>query len=181
MHSPLFLITLTVVLSCQSGRGAETLAPDSASASQLAKGPKVRYRDIATLKYGGKGLTGANSRSWPTGFTVIRIDPCDQQRSRVAVSGAFLLDKPNPANLRLAVKDHQGKLHLPTVHSVASATGKTRRVITLMCEFALPERDIHELVIQRRILVATANLGMVTARVIIDEDEEELLEGYGQP
>ncbi|NQT14191.1 MAG: hypothetical protein HQ582_15660 [Planctomycetes bacterium] len=99
----------------------------------------------------------------------------------MAVSGAFSLDKPKEANLRVAAKDRDGKLHLPIVQSVASAKGKKRRVITVLCQFALAEKDIHELVVQRRVLVTTVNLGMITARVIIDEDEEENLLGILQP
>jgi len=143
--------------------------------TQSAEGPKACYLNIATLKYEGAGLTGCSSRSSPTGFTVVRIDSADPKKPRVAVSGAFLLAKPKEANLRVAARDHDGKLHPPIVQSVASAMGKKRRVITMVCEFALPEKDIHELVIQRRVLVTTANLGMVNARVIIEDEEEELI------
>ena len=179
-HRRIFLIAVTLVLSCQSGRGGEMGAADIAAASQRAEGPKVCYCDIATLKYEGASLTGASSESWPTGFTVIRIGVPDQQPTRLAVSGSFSVDKPKEANLHVAAKDHEGNLHLPTVQSVESATGKKRRVVTLLCEFALPEKDIHDLVIQRRLLVTTVNLGIVTAWVIIDEDEEEasLLGGF---
>lgn len=45
--------------------------------------------------------------------------------------------------------------------------------MTLLCEFGLPETEIHQLAIQRRVIVASATFGMVTARVIIDEDEDE--------
>lgn len=141
--------------------------------TQSAEGLEACYLNIATLEYEGAGLTACSSKSSPTGFTVVRIDSADPKKLQVAVSGAFLLDKPKEANLRIAAKDHGGKLHLPIVQSVASAMGNKRRVITVLCEFALPENDIHQMVIQRRVLVGTVNLGMITARVIIDEDEEE--------
>ncbi len=180
-HRRVSLIALTVILSCQSGRGGETGVADSESSSPRSEGPKACYIDIATLKYEGGCLTGASSESWPTGFTVLRMDAPDQERSSLAISGAFSVDKPKEANIRVAAKDHEGMLHLPTAQSVASATGKKRRVITLLCEFALTESDIRELLIQRRVLVTTANVGMVTARVIVDEDEEESLEGLMEP
>ena len=45
-----------------------------------------RFLDVATLKYEVGRLTGANSASWATGFTITRIDVLDQQRTRLAVS-----------------------------------------------------------------------------------------------
>ncbi len=178
-HRLIFLIGLTLVLSWQPGLGGETVVTDTAS--QRAEEPEVGYLEVATFKYEGGRLTGANSESWLTGFTVIRIAVPDQQRTQLSVSGAFLVDKPKETNLRVVAKDHEGKLYLPSVQSVVSATGKKRRVVTLLCEFELPERDIHQLAIQRRVIVTTANLGLVTARVIIDEDEEESRLGIYEP
>ena len=172
-HRLIFLIGLPLVLSWQPGLGGETGVTDSSSASQRPEEPEVGYLEVATFKYEGGRLTGANSESWLTGFTVIRIAVPDQQRTQLAVSGAFSVDKPRDSNLRVVAKDHEGKLHLPSVQSVASATGQKRRVVTLLCEFGLPEEDIHQLVVQRKVIVTTANLGSVTARVIIDEDEEQ--------
>ncbi len=172
-HRLIFLIGLTLVLSWQPGLGGETVVTDSASASQRAEEPGVDYLEVATFKYEGGRLTGANSETWLTGFTVIRIGVPDQQRTQLAVSGAFLVDKPKEANLRVVAKDHEGRLYLPSAQSVVSAIGKKRRVVTLLCEFGLPEKDIYQLAVQRKVIVTTAHLGLVTARVIIDEDEED--------
>lgn len=61
--------------------------------------------------------------------------------------------------------------------SVAAASGSRCRVATLVHEFALPKRNLREWVLQRRIRVSTVDLGMIKARVIVDEDEEKELLG----
>jgi hypothetical protein len=62
--------------------------------------------------------------------------------------------------------------------SIATASGSRCRVATLVYEFALPKRNLREWVLQRRIRVGTVDLGMIKARVIVDEDEEKELLGF---
>lgn len=123
-HRLIFLIGTTLVLSWQPSLGGETVVTDSASASQRVEEPGVGYLEVATFKYEGGRLTGANSESRLTGFTVIRIGVPDQQRTQLAVSGAFVVDMPKETNLRVVAKNHEGRLFLPSVQSVVSATGK---------------------------------------------------------
>jgi hypothetical protein len=135
---------------------------------------KTRYLAIATFPYEHVDLRGTDS-----GFTVARVPSQQSTKTRLAVSGAFAVERPKVQNLRLAAKDSAGKLYLPTTQTIAVGSGQGRRVITLLCEFPVAEQDIRELVVERRVLVVEVNLGMVTAKVIIDEDEEEKLQiGY---
>jgi len=143
---------------------------------QESDGFKERYIPIATLPYQRANLSGTDSESSPTGFTVARVPAQEATRTGIAVSGAFPVDKPKVQNLRLVAKDQAGKLRSPTEQTIAAAKGSELRVITLLCEFALPERDIRELIVQRRVLVGEVDVGMVRAKVIIDEDEEEMLQ-----
>lgn len=57
--------------------------------------------------------------------------------------------------------------------SIATPSGIQYRVVKLVREFTLPQRGIHQWGPQRRIRVGTVDLGMIKARVIIDEDEDE--------
>lgn len=173
---------LRCALAIAVGVGLLTPTPcRQAVIAQESDRMRACYFSMATLRYERVNITGTDSELSRTGFTVTRVPAKDSANARMAVSGAFAIDKPKSQNLRLVARDHAGNLHLATEQTVAAATGSKRRVITLLCEFALPEQSIHELVVQRRVMVGEVDLGMVRAKIIIDEDEEEeLLPGYDQ-
>ena len=54
-------------------------------------------------------------------------------------------------------------------------SGQEPRVITLLCEFPVPEQDIRQLGVKRKSLVGKVSLGMAAAKVIVDEDAVEKL------
>ena len=147
-----------------------------AAFGQDSERTKTRYLPIATIPYERVDLRGTDA-----GFTVARMPAQEPTKTRLVVSWAFAVERPKVQNLRLVAKDRAGKLHLPNDQIIAAATGQQRRVITLLCEFSVPEQDIRELVVERSVLVGEVDLGMVKARLIIDEDEEEQLpSGYNQ-
>jgi hypothetical protein len=165
-----WLVAAVVVGLSSSGAVAPVRADDQ-------QDPEPAYRDLASFTYGSTSVGGFGSKLWPTGFTLVSIDTGDPQKSRIAVSAAFDLKGPDVPDLRLLARDQEGKRHSATSRSAASASGRTYRVVTLVCEFALPEQGIQELVIQQRSSSSHGRLilGGVSPRIIIQEEEEKLL------
>ena len=137
---------------------------------QNSNEPDIRYLPVATIAYDQIDLYGTDS-----GFTVVSV-PCRRStRTRLAVSGAFAAEKPKAGHLRLTVKDSAGKVHLPITQTIAEGKRGQRRVVTLLCEFAVAEEDIRRLIVERSVLVGRIDMGMVRPLVIIDEDEEQTI------
>ena len=141
-----------------------------AAGEQDSKKLKTGYLPVATIAYEQGDLFGTDA-----GFTVVSV-PCRQSTgTRLALSGAFAVEKPKAGNLRLTVKDSVGKVHLPTTQTVAVSKRDQRRVVTLLCEFPVAQQDIRRLIVERSVLIGYVDVGMVRAKVIIDEDEEQTI------
>jgi len=142
---------------------------------------QATYRDVATLECGGGEVSAVGGSLRPSGFTLVPVDTRDAGKCRFAISTATSLQGPDPGDLRVLAKDQDGKLHRASSQSAASASGNKHRVVTVVCDFRLPEKNVRALVVQRRLLVGTVDLGIVKARVLLDDEEDEERLGVIQP
>lgn len=133
------------------------------------------YRDLATLPHDSAAITGVGVDAQPSGFTLVRLGSDDPRRTRVAISGAFDPDGPAAEDIRVLAKDPEGHLHEPSSRSGTTAQGTKHKVVTLACEFTLPESDLREIVVQGEVLVTRIRFGMVSPSIIVDKFEEEKL------
>ena len=70
--------------------------------------------------------------------------------TRFAISAAFQRNVPGSADLRVRLTDANGQIHEPNKNSQASGSGSELGVTTLICEFAVAEREIDMLIVERR-------------------------------
>jgi hypothetical protein len=152
---------------------------------------EIKYSDSAIVTNDGKAVTGITGIAdgnmqfdkLKSGYTLVPADTADPNKSLVIVSVARDPKNPNAGMIRVVAVDRNGKRHEASSQSVANASGTKHDVVTLVSEYAIAKKDVREWIIQRGRRCYRANLGMVVARGIIDEDaeSEEPLLGTEQP
>lgn len=133
---------------------------------------RTEYRDVATIVNDGKSMAAIGARL-PSGFTLVHMDTSDPNKSGVVMSAARISNRRLGADFRVIAIDRNGVSHEALSQSVVAASGTKHEVVTLMCEFAVPQRQIHKWTIQRKILIGYVDLGIVKSAVFDCDEEEE--------
>ena len=120
--------------------------------------PIKRYSDVATIGYSGQptavgysdqAVSRKGDPSGPTSYTVATTS--DKNASMTDVVVSFVCDQ-TPGNRRLfhvVAKDKQNRVHEPVFERSGMGGDLKLSVITIVCKFSLPQKEIAKLVVQQ--------------------------------
>ncbi len=168
MKSMSFIVILALTMA-----GAAGIAQADDSRANTASKPQETFDTIATLPCNIVSINGLRSK----GFRISRAGASEPNKSRFTISIGAKYMRADIGGLRVLARDKNGKLHKPISQWQLPGALNKGRVVMLLCKFPLPENKIQELVIRKKSIASRGviMLGGVTARIIIQEEEEALL------